>query len=173
MVYSTYTKQRILYLRDQGYKAPTITKLLREERIKCTRVGVVYFLKKFAKTGNLNRRAVSGWPSKIKELVEQQMRLDDETTATQLHQFLTSKGYSISLRTILRCRMALGWTFRGSAYCQHIHEENKVKRLEWAWNHQGYDFAEAIWTDECTVKMESHRCFACRKRGEAPRHKPR
>ena len=66
----------------------------------------------------------SGRPSKVtrevKELVEQQMRLDDETTPYQLHQLLTNAGYSISLRTILRCRTSLGWTFRGSAYCQVI-----------------------------------------------------
>ena len=40
----------------------------------------------------------SGRPSKvileIKRLVERQMRLDDETTATQLHLMLISKGYT-------------------------------------------------------------------------------
>jgi hypothetical protein len=30
---------------------------------------------------------------------------------------LFDNGIDISLRTILRCRTALGWTFRGSAYC--------------------------------------------------------
>ncbi len=177
MVYSSYTKQRILFFHEQGYKAPTIAKLLREERVRCTRVGVAYFLKKFAETGTISRRAGSGRPSKItteiKEIVDQQMRDDDETTATQLHHLLTSKGYSISLRTILRCRTSLGWTFRGSAYCQLIREVNKVKRLEWARAHQGDEFEDVIWTDECTVQMESHRRFACRKLGEAPRPKPR
>ncbi len=56
----------------------------------------MYFLKKFAKTGNLNRRTGSGLllkiTSEINELVKQQMRLDDETTATQLHQLFTSRG---------------------------------------------------------------------------------
>ena len=57
------------------------------------------------------------------------MQQDDETTAYQLRRMLVEKGVQISLRTVLRCRTTLGWTFRGSAYCQMIREENKVKRL--------------------------------------------
>ena len=65
--------------------------------------------------------------AEIKRIIEDQMRVDDETTAYQLHWLLTEKGYSITLRTVLRCRTALGWTFRGSAYCQLIREVNKIK----------------------------------------------
>ena len=36
------------------------------------------------------------------------MELDTEMTAYQLHGILLSKGYRLSLRTILRCRTALG-----------------------------------------------------------------
>lgn len=34
-------------------------------------------------------------------------------------------------------------------------------------------FDNVIWTDECTVQMESHRRFCCRKVGCAPKPKPR
>jgi transposase len=159
------------------------TKPLRSQRNskkntwKCSRVGVHKFLHTFEETGSILRRVGSGRPSKvtaeIKQIVEEQMRKDDETTAYQLHQLLSEKGYSISLRTILRCRTTLGWTFRGSAYCQLIRDANKVKRLQWTQEHRDDSFDDVIWTDECTVQMESHRRFACRKRGEAPRPKPR
>ena len=136
-----------------------------------------YVLEKYEATGSISRRVGSGRPSKvtaeIKEVVEEQMRADDETTTYQLHRLLNEKGYSISLRTILRCRTALGWTFGGSAYCQLIREANKAKRLTWAQQHLNDTFDDVIWTDKCTVQMESHRRFACRKRGEAPRPKPR
>ena len=76
------------------------------------------------------RRPGSGRWSKItqevKELVEAQMRLDDKTIASQLHKLLVSKGYVMSFRTILCCRKDLGWTFRGSSYCQLIRTVNKV-----------------------------------------------
>ena len=55
---------------------------------------------------------------------------DDETTAMQLHELLVHNGISISLYTVFRCREQLGWTFRGSAYCQLIREANKQKRLQ-------------------------------------------
>ena len=63
--------------------------------------------------------------------MEEAMRVDDETTAVQLRAILIAKGYSLSLSILLRCRKSLGWTFRGSAYCQMIREANKAKRLEW------------------------------------------
>ena len=123
------------------------------------------------------RKPGSGRPSKItaevKALVEQQMRKDDETTAYQLHALLVSKGYPISINTILRCRSSLGWTFRGSAYCQMIREANKVKRYEWALQHVNDPFEDVIYTDECTVQLEAHRRFCCRKIGQTPKPKPR
>ena len=100
------------------------------------------------------------------------MRLDDETMAYQLHRLLTEKGYSISLRMILRCRTALGWTFRGSTYCQLIREVNKGKELAWAIEHRD-DTLDVIRTDEYTIQMECHCQFACREQGEVPHPKPR
>ena len=177
MVFSTYKKQRILHFASLGLRPPAIAKELQKEKLKCSRVGVYKFLKRYRESGSIGRKAGSGRPSKataeIKKIVEDQMRVDDETTAYQLHRLLTEKGYSISLRTVLRCRTALGWTFRGSAYCQLIREVNKVKRLAWARSHLHETFDDVIWTDECTVQMESHRRFACRKQGEPPRPKPR
>ena len=135
------------------------------------------YLQVFEMTGSIRRRVGSGCPSKvtaeIKEIVERQMRTDDETTAYQLHHLLTDKGYTISLRTILHCRTALGWIFHGSVYCQLIREANKAKRLAWAQEHLDDSFEDVIWTDECTVQMESYRRFTHRKLSEAPRPKPR
>ena len=101
------------------------------------------------------------------------MQGDDETTAHQLHQKLLTKGYNLSLRTILRCRKALGWNYRGSAYCQMIRDVNKEKRLQWAKENEHNDFQDVIWTDESTIQMETHRRFCCRKRSQKPRYKPR
>ena len=131
MVFSSYKKQRILYLNSKGFKAPAIGRILREEGMEASRVGIYKFLKKCEESGCLMRKPGSGQPSKIteevKRVVESQMRLDDETTAYQLHALLNSKGYCLSLTTVLHYRTSLGWTFRGSAYCQLIREVNKQK----------------------------------------------
>ena len=119
------TRSNLFFIRAQ---APTIEK----ERLKCLRVGIYKFLKYYQVTGSIGRRVGSARPSKvtaeIKQILDDQMGLDDDTIAHQLHCLLTKKGYSISLQTILRCQMALGQcTFRGSAYCHLIHKVNKGK----------------------------------------------
>ena len=89
MVLSSYVKQRIVALRDEGHKAPTIAIKLREEGTHVSRVGVHKFLRVYETTHTIQRRSGSGRPSKItpeiKALVEHQMNLDDETTASQLY----------------------------------------------------------------------------------------
>lgn len=67
----------------------------------------------------------------------------------------------------------IGWSYRGSAYCQLIREANKNKRLEFALAHLHDDFADVIWSDETTVQLECHRRRCCRKEGEKPRPKPK
>ena len=120
MVFSEYIKLRILYHYNKGLKPYTIAKpLLEEEGITVSKFGVAKFPMVYRYTGTTSRRPGSDRLSKVtrvKELVEQQME-KDETTAFQLHRMLTDNSIEISLRTILRCRTSLGWTFRGSAYC--------------------------------------------------------
>ena len=131
----------------------------------------------FIAQGTITRQGGSGRRTviteEIRKIVEEQMRRDDETTASQLHVLLTSLGYALNLRTILRCRTSLGWTFRGSAYCQLIRDVNKQKRLDFARANRSDNFANVIFTDECSVQLESHRRRCCRKEGEPPKNKPR
>ena len=177
MVYSWYTKKRIVYYYERGYHAPTIARLLLEEDIIASRVGIAKLIRKYSETRTIVRRPGSGRPTvitpEIKTFVEEKMREDDEATAEQLHRSLISCGFRILKKTILRCRKDLGWTFRGSAYCQLIRESNKAKRLQWAQDHMQDNFDDVIWTDECSVQLETHKRFCCRKQGEAPRPKPR
>ena len=177
MPYTNYVKLRIIHHHLCGLKPYTIAKVLEEEGIKVCRFGVHKFLVTYRETGSVERRPGSGRLSKVtthvKELVEEQMQKDDETTAYQLHHLLVENRIQISFKTILRCRTTLGWTFRGSAYCQLIREGNKVKRLHWSEQHKDDDFNDVIWTDEATIQLETHRRFCCRKIGHAPKPKPR
>ena len=93
----------------------------------------------------------------VKALVDQQMRDDNETIALQLHTLLLRYVHTMTLKTVLRCRAALGWTFRGSANCQLIHQQNKVKHLQWAQEHLSDGFDNVIWTDAKRVQRSSNR----------------
>ncbi len=137
MVYTNCIKQQILcHYYNNKYNTPTIAKVLQEVGLKASCVGIVKFLKHYKESSSIARKPGSVCPSKItaemKKFIEEQMQLNNETTTYQLHQLLVSKGFNISLRTVLRCRTSLGWTLRGSAYCQLIREVNKVKQLQWA-----------------------------------------
>ena len=74
-------------------------------------------------------------------------------------------------------RSILGWTFRGSKYCQLIRDQNKQKRLQWAKQYLPeaipFGFLDVIWTNECSVQLESHRRHSYRKKGEHAVLKPR
>ena len=131
MVFTDYEKRRMLELSREG---PTIACILRAGGSSACRRGISKFLVRYARTGSVARQAGSGRSSiktqEIQEIVETKMWEDDESTVTQLHQLLIARGYNLSLRTMLRCRTALGWTFQGSAYCQLIRTANKALRLQ-------------------------------------------
>ena len=168
MVYSSYKQLRILFYYFKGYGSTNIHRCLMKEGMTTSRSGICKFIRRYKETGSIGRRPGSGRPSKIteeiKQIVEEQMRKDDETSAFQLHALLLSRGHGHeTIRTILRCRTTLGWTFRGTAYCQLIREPNKLKQLEWAQkylNEAEHGFMDVVWSDECTVQLETHRRFS-------------
>ena len=100
-----------------------------------SRSAVARFVKKYKETETICRRPGSGHLSKmtpeVLHIVEDQMQLDDETTAVQLQKLLFDNRQPLSLKTILRSRSKLGWTFRGSACCQLIQQPNNEKHLDW------------------------------------------
>ena len=166
MVLITYTKQRIVYLQNLGYRPPTIKKLLQKEGIMVTRQSVHRFLNAYRETGTIRRREGLGRPSKltpvVRDFVEQKMMEDNKTTALQLYKHLMDNGILISLATILRCCTSSDWMFRGSAYCQLIRSENKSKRLDWAreYLHEADNgFEDMVWTDESSIQVETHKKF--------------
>ena len=91
--------------------------LTEKDDIIVSRVTIWKFLRNYAHTRSLARREGSGQPSKvtseIQEIVDRQMKIDDETTAYQLHKLLVDNGHTMSIAMILRCRKQLGWTVRG------------------------------------------------------------
>ena len=96
MVFTEYTKKRILFYHAKGHHAPKIAKLLEEEGVVVSRRGVHAFLVRVQQTGDIARRPGNGRRSKrtdeVKEVVETAMRADDETTAKELQAKLTDAG---------------------------------------------------------------------------------
>ena len=134
-----------------------------------SRVGIAKLLWRYKETGTIFSCLGLGRPtlikSEMKAIVEAKMREDDETTVEQLHSLLAFRGFHISKKTVFHCRADLGWTFRGSTYCQ-LRAPNKLKRLQWVKVYIQDSFEDVIWTDECSVQLEAHKRFCCRKQGD-------
>ena len=175
---TTYAKQRIVALKQTGADELTSTdihKILLLEGVRTT-PQTIRFLMRYCKTNSINRASGSGHLSKLTEdvlrLIDVEMKKNDETTATTLCTFFLQHGLEISIRTILRGRKQLGWSYCGSAYCQLIWEPNNVKRKDWALKYLHDDFQNVVWTDETTVQLECHKRFCCRKNRIHPQYKP-
>ena len=96
---------------------------LLEEDIVASWVGIAKLIRRYGETRTIVRHTGSSRPTvitpEIKNFIEK-MHEDDKTTAEQLHRLLISCEFRISKKTILNCHTDLGWTSRGSAYCQLI-----------------------------------------------------
>ena len=79
----------------KGYKSSTIVEFLRDEGLSVSVSSVCRLLRKYRKTGSVDRLPGSGRPSKItpevSKVVEDTMLLDDETTDTQLQKILVER----------------------------------------------------------------------------------
>ena len=130
-----YTKQRAVFYAAKGLNASAISRALATEGLPYSPRSVSLLLRKLKAGQSLVRKRAVGRPRKttqrVRDLIEEQMQRDDETTATELDRLLQGNGIKLSRSTILRCRRQLGWTYRGAAYCQLIREPNKLKRLSW------------------------------------------
>ena len=167
MAFDHYTKQWIPLFFFQGYRTPTISRRLDDEGILVSRRGVTKFHIRYLATRFIAWCPGSGRRTKVMEdvrkIVDEQMRVDDETTATQFHVLLTNYSYSLSLCTILHSQMTLGWIFQDSAYCQLVHDTNKKKQLKWDCKYKNYNLANIVFTDESSVQYKSHCQFCCWK----------
>ena len=106
-------------------------RLVLEDGIIISKQGLRQFLKRYDLYRTIARKPGSGLPPKlspaVQQIIEDAMREDDETTATQLQAMLASHDIYVSLATILHNRQDLRWIYHGSAYCQLIRHANKER----------------------------------------------
>ena len=174
---SMYARQHIRQLTNEDTSASKIVEALRQEGITTCRQTVWRIQRHIEDHSTVEPLHKSGCPTKLSatvlQFIENSMQRDDETTGKELVTTLRGNGVSVSTTTVLKGRRLLGWTRRGTAYCQVIRAANRIKRLEWACENVGASFENVIWSDETSVQMESHRRFHCYKKGLKLWYKPR
>ncbi|CAG2206429.1 unnamed protein product [Mytilus edulis] len=89
-------------------------------------------------------------------------------TATDVRRELVSKGSVLSKTTVQRIIHEAGYTASAPRYCQMIREANKVKRLTFCQQliTDNDNFADIIFTDECTVQLHDNKVVIYRLRDQ-------
>ena len=124
MPYSEYLKRRAIVHRDCRLTAPAITDALAEEGLQATRQGIAKFLKRYATTHSIARTPGSGRPTKISpavlEIIEVQMRKDDETTTLQLHTIVCEHGHHQNPPKVVRRLWLLSYTISATVAAKYV-----------------------------------------------------
>ena len=96
-------------------------------------------------------------------------------TSAKIQKKLAKHGISVSSSTVRRSRKQQGWTLQQTAYCQLIRDANKVKRLEFAQRvlESGDTFHNVIFSDECSISLQSYRRTCFRMVDEPTKRKPK
>ena len=139
--------------------------------------GITRMMKKLRLTGSVANLPHSGRPRKLsveaRAFIDQQMCKNDEMTSAKIQKKLTKRGISLSSSMVQRSQKQQCWTLQRIAYCPLIQDANKVKRLEFAQRilESGDSFHNVIFSDECSISLQSYRCTCFRMADEPTKRK--
>ena len=177
--YSNYVRTQIELLYNQGLHPAGILKALKGEGLVVSLSGITCMIKKLRLTGSVANLSRSGRPKKLsveaRAFIDQQICKNDEMTSAKIQKKLAKRGISVSSSTVRRSRKPQGWTLQEAAYCQLIHDANKVKQLEFAQRvlESGDTFHNMIFSDKCSISLQSY-SRACFRMADKPnKRKPK
>ena len=173
---SLETRAKVIAMRSRNYRIDKIKKHLEEEGVTVSKVLLFALFKKYDTTKSIKDMKRAPRPQILIEVhyrsIDKVMADNNDYTSRQLHSTLLSEYpelSGISISTVKRARYRLGWLSKKTRYCALICEGNQEKRLEFCKQliiRNDLELANVIWTDECSVQMESHRKITYHRRGE-------
>ena len=175
------TRRRVLALRQVGYSFNAIKERLIQENIDITTRSLQRLEKKFFDHGTYKdlarRKRCKKLSPAMVNFMNEKLTQDDELTSSKLRKLLLENWpeLTVSLDTIKHYRRAEGWVCTRPHYCQLIRNINQRKRLAWCEEElrSKDNFADIIFSDECTVQLEQHGRLCFRKRKQPRKLKPR
>ena len=163
---SLATRSRVISLWKSGFTVSKIHNRLQEENLTVSKKSLCLLIRKYRRTGSVADYRTTKPPRKLQEnhyrFIDTTMVHNDELSIVKLHNMLTVEfpELTVSQSTVKQAQRELGWVAKKTKYCALISDTNKEKRLEWCKQQQesgDLDFDNVVWTDECTVQLESHR----------------
>ena len=177
---SLATRSRVISMWRDGFKLSKIHRHLAEEGLAITKPSLCRLISKYKQTGSVADRRRTRPVKKLNDahyrFIDNAMSQDDELSCPKLHILLKEAfpDLEVSMTTVKRARRELGWVAKKTRYCALISSNNQEKRVEWCKKQQesgDLEFENVVWTDECTVQLESHRRIAFHKKGEPVKYK--
>ena len=177
---SLATRSRVVSLSQSSYTISKIQKHLEAEGTIVSKKSLCLLLKKYKTTWSVADRRTVTPPRKLDNqhyhFINDCMANDDDLTATKLHAKLleTFPTLNVSTSTVKRACMELGWTAKKTRYGVLVSDANQEKRVEWCKERVemgDMDFDDVVFSDECTVQLESHRRITFYKKGQPIRYK--
>ena len=169
---SLATRSRVVLLSQSSYMISKIQRHLEKEGSKRS---LCLLLKKYKMTGSMADCQTVKPPRKLDDQHYRFINVctanDDELTATNLHVKLLEAfpTLNVSISTVKRACMELGWTAKKMRYGVLVSETNQEKRVEWY--KERIETGDMDFSDECTVQLESHRRITFYKKGQPIRCK--
>ena len=172
-------KLRMITLSLSGYKPSKVVSKLAGEGIATTRLTVYRVMKKYFEQKKVSACQKSG---RNKILTVEQMNFidecyyeNDELTSVDLQKTIFEKfNLNLSLSSLKRIRIKLGWKQSGPKYCQAIRPINCLKRLQFVQQciTSEDNFSDVVFTDESSVHIKRHVGKYFRKKGQPHKMKP-
>ena len=168
------TRTTVVELWRRNFRLKDIQEHLLVEGIVISKKSLRVLIRKYKRTGSVADEWKTKWPRKLQDehfhSVDNAIAENDVLTSLQLYNMFEEKypEVSISISTINRVRRELGWVAKRTRYCAMIAERNKEKRVEWCQEQiraGNLSFTNVVWTDECTVQLESHCWMTYRRIG--------
>ena len=172
---SLETRAKVISMRSRNYSVSKIKNHLKEG-VMISKVSFFALFKKYDATKSIEYMKKEPRPQILVQLhyrfLYNIMTENNDFTSRQLHSALVSEYRElcgISVSTVKRVRNRLGWISKKNRYCALISEGNQEKRLDYCKSlitTNDLEFPDVIWTDECSVQLESHRKIVYHRRGE-------
>ena len=180
-----YVRQRIISLHHKGVCAKQIQRTLLADGIKADGIKtytrtVRDCINRHRESGSIVDKKRSGRPSKFLphhlRFIDSLYEDDDELTAVDIQRILQeTQNLSVSVSALKRIRKKLQWVQTGARYCQLMRVPNRQKRLDFCRealaNNDTFD--NVIFTDECSIQLDTHSRITFRKKGCPRKFKPR
>ena len=157
---SLESRRWAITLYQNGYKLQEIRSRFEEEDIFISYKCLWELIKKYHGTQRIADMPRAARTKKLQQehyvFIDNTMAENDELTARKLMEMLLTEfpNLDMSLSTVKRAKLDLGWVSTKPRYCQLIREANRSKRLTWCEERTaaGDTFDDVIWSDESRHK---------------------